>query len=157
MWPRRFRYLECVVPASNIEKFWCYWIEPSPPGDGIQIQYRWGRIGTTGQRKVNRHASPKVAQTVLEQKVADKLRKGYVVRDRAWVARMWGGWLPDMPKDGVNVALDQIGVDVSVSEASAWAETVQMVRRAQPRRTPPVVVTPTNGRPRRVIDFTEDD
>jgi predicted DNA-binding WGR domain protein len=67
-WPQVTR-LEYVKGSSS--KFWEGWVS------GTTFHARWGRIGKTGQSGSWEYASESDALARLNQKVSEKLRKGY--------------------------------------------------------------------------------
>jgi predicted DNA-binding WGR domain protein len=67
----RATYLELSDPARGSHKFYEVVIE------GETVTTRFGRIGATGQTKVERYASSGEALEAAEKKVKEKLRKGY--------------------------------------------------------------------------------
>ena len=62
-------YLECREEGAS--KFWEVQVQ------GSELTVRWGKIGTTGQRKTKTLASPEVAIREAEGLLAEKQGKGY--------------------------------------------------------------------------------
>lgn len=54
------------------EKFWEAWIK-----DDAIFCYRFGKIGTTGQTRIKRHASKAEAEADLEENIQRKLKEGF--------------------------------------------------------------------------------
>jgi predicted DNA-binding WGR domain protein len=54
------------------EKFWEAWIK-----DDAIFCYRFGKIGTTGQTRIKRHASREEAEADLEENIQRKLKEGF--------------------------------------------------------------------------------
>jgi len=54
------------------EKFWEAWIK-----DDAIFCYRFGKIGTTGQTRIKRHASREEAEADLEDNIQRKLKEGF--------------------------------------------------------------------------------
>jgi predicted DNA-binding WGR domain protein len=176
MFPPAFRYFECVVPAANTEKFWCFKLAPAAPtaAPGMIVTTWWGRIGTRGSEDPEAFASPTAAQRKVEAKVVEKLRKGYVERDVEWVKRMWPEWRPPFAVDFKpyprGEELRQLQKEITKTR-----EKARPIERARPTfgryidpgPQPPLSVRTNPGRlkprvevsarpGRRIIDFTEE-
>src|SRR5678810_1020032 len=54
------------------EKFWEAWIK-----DDAILCYRFGKIGTTGQTRIKRHATREEAEADLEYNIQRKLKEGF--------------------------------------------------------------------------------
>ncbi|HEX4513462.1 MAG TPA: WGR domain-containing protein, partial [Polyangiaceae bacterium] len=54
------------------EKFWEAWIK-----DDAIFCYRFGKIGTTGQTRIKRHATRAEADADLEENIQRKLKEGF--------------------------------------------------------------------------------
>jgi predicted DNA-binding WGR domain protein len=66
-------------PDVNMARFYVLAIKASLFGDAALIR-EWGRIGTTGQRKIELHESKDTALEALEMWLRRKQRRGYVAR-----------------------------------------------------------------------------
>lgn len=66
-------YLELSDPEGASHKFYEVTV------DGATVTTRFGRIGTTGQTKVDSYGSPSEALRAAEKKINEKLHKGYEV------------------------------------------------------------------------------
>jgi len=62
--------LTCTEGGSN--KFWEGWVE------GNTLSVRFGKIGTDGQTKLKKLASPTTARAELAKVLAEKRKKGYI-------------------------------------------------------------------------------
>lgn len=159
MFPNALRYFECIVPAANTAKWWAYRIEPGnvPPLDGVRVVVAWGRIGAAGDSDPKIFPSAMAAQRFVEDKVKEKLRKGYVARDEEWARRTWAGARPPF-------AVDRFPRGEELRKMVRPVVKVQlddMYRNIRPR----VAVNPGRLKPRvevsarpgrRIIDLTED-
>jgi uncharacterized protein (TIGR02996 family) len=119
--------LELVSGTSK--KFW------EATQDGRVVEVRWGRLGTTGQRKVHRLATARAASIALDQLVAAKQQKGYrrvdtestPTRDAALEAAMLDA------RDDVAPAL--VYADWLQAAGNPWGEliSVQHAREQRPK------------------------
>jgi predicted DNA-binding WGR domain protein len=66
-------------PAANMARFYVLAIEESLFGD-IALIREWGRIGTTGRRKIELYESRGHAAEALETWLRRKQRRGYRIR-----------------------------------------------------------------------------
>lgn len=76
----QYLVLERCDPSCNMARFYVLSIEPSLFGD-TTLTREWGRIGRSGQRRVELHGSPAEAVEALETWLRRKRRRGYVVRE----------------------------------------------------------------------------
>jgi predicted DNA-binding WGR domain protein len=75
-------YLEFVDPTRNSRK--SYSIELRQDGDKYIIFRSWGRIGKQSQGLEHNHALLATALKEANSKYREKLRKGYIQRERPW-------------------------------------------------------------------------
>jgi len=66
-------------PKANMARFYVLSIEQSLFGDAALIR-EWGRVGTSGQRKVELHENEGRAAEALETWLRRKQRRGYRIR-----------------------------------------------------------------------------
>ncbi|MBZ6078858.1 WGR domain-containing protein [Microvirga puerhi] len=66
--------------TANIARFYVLAIEESLFGNAALVR-EWGRIGTSGQRKVELHENEEVAIVALETWLRRKQRRGYHIRE----------------------------------------------------------------------------
>jgi predicted DNA-binding WGR domain protein len=66
--------------AANMARFYVLSIEESLFGDAALIR-EWGRIGTTGQRKIELYENQGTAVEALETWLRRKQRRGYRLRN----------------------------------------------------------------------------
>jgi predicted DNA-binding WGR domain protein len=66
-------------PARNMARFYVLSIEPTLFGDTGVIR-QWGRIGASGQRRIDLHADGVKARIALDVWLTRKLKRGYVLR-----------------------------------------------------------------------------
>lgn len=64
--------------TKNSNKFWSY--EVLDEGNG-EVKFAWGRIGLKGQEKTEVCGTSSAMQRKIDQKIAEKVRKGYVLSD----------------------------------------------------------------------------
>lgn len=158
--PAGARYYECVVPAVNTEKFWCYRLLNSNEG-GVVVEVHWGRIGTSGQVKPFPFTLPADARDFVSEKVVEKLRKGYLERDVAWVQRMWPQWRPPIAVDALEAPDRRARKQPSPVSRRTPDELYANIRprveamKVNPGRVAPRPVLAARAG-RRVIDFTEE-
>lgn len=69
--PRCFQY---IGRTQNACKFWQITLRP----DGLGFQIRCGRIGTSGQSKLNVFTTPFACRQAYDQIIQQKLREGFV-------------------------------------------------------------------------------
>lgn len=67
------KHLECTTGGHN--KFWKIWTI----GNGVTVKTKFGQIGTDGTTVVKDFDYRYQAQTYINQKVEEKINKGYVV------------------------------------------------------------------------------
>jgi predicted DNA-binding WGR domain protein len=65
--------------GTNMARFYALSIEKSLFGDAALIR-EWGRIGTTGRRKIELHENQDRAAEALEKWLRRKQRRGYRLR-----------------------------------------------------------------------------
>jgi predicted DNA-binding WGR domain protein len=161
--PPGSRYYECVVPAVNTEKFWCYRLLNSNAGD-VVVEVHWGRIGAAGQSKTFPFKLPIDARDFVNEKVVEKLRKGYLERDRDWVQRMWPQWRPPIAIDALEAPAERRvrppfpGGSRRRTPDELYANIrprVEAATKVNPGRVAPRAPLPARAG-RRVIDFTEE-
>lgn len=66
-------------PAANMARFYVLSVEESLFGDAALIR-EWGRIGSTGRRRIELHESEGRAVEALETWLRRKQRRGYRIR-----------------------------------------------------------------------------
>ncbi|MGO4572722.1 WGR domain-containing protein [Microvirga sp. 2TAF3] len=66
-------------PDANMARFYALSLEESLFGDVALIR-EWGRIGTTGKRRIELHENESRAAEALEVWLRRKQRRGYVTR-----------------------------------------------------------------------------
>lgn len=64
-------------PASNMARFYHLSLEPTLFG-GIALLRRWGRIGTTGQQRMELHADVAAAEAAYLRACVARLKRGYL-------------------------------------------------------------------------------
>ena len=62
--------------TSTRNAFWEGWVQKS--GHGFSFHFRWGGMGSNGQHKSKYFSSKWSAQSALNDKVFEKLNRGYV-------------------------------------------------------------------------------
>jgi predicted DNA-binding WGR domain protein len=117
---RRFEYADRV---KNAYKFWAIQL------GGCQVFAWWGRIGTQGQSKVWEFNLPLQAQRVYEEKIADKLAKGYKEVTRPAPGSGWTNPIPEIVEPEVQVVGDKVVWEGL--EDSNFLERLQKKVRAQ--------------------------
>lgn len=161
--PPSLRYFECIVPAANTAKWWAYRIT-SDGTDRITVVVSWGRIGTTGDSDPKGFTSASSATRFAEDKVREKLRKGYVARDEAWARRTWTGTRPPFAVDAKDVPFPkarylapgpQPPVSVRTMRAEEAFANIRPRVAVNPGRLKPREAVPARAA-KRVIDFTEE-
>jgi predicted DNA-binding WGR domain protein len=78
----QYLVLDRCDPNANMARFYVLSIEASLFGDAALIR-EWGRIGTSGQRKIELCESAGRAAEALETWLRRKQRWGYVTRYRS--------------------------------------------------------------------------
>jgi predicted DNA-binding WGR domain protein len=76
----QYLVLDRVEPACNMARYYLLAIEPSLFGDATLIR-EWGRIGQSGQRRVELYETQSKAVEALETWLERKYRRGYALRD----------------------------------------------------------------------------
>jgi predicted DNA-binding WGR domain protein len=71
--------LERCEPSRNMARFYVLAIEPTLFGDMALVR-EWGRIGSSGRRRLDLHASVSSAREALNAWLARKVRRGYQIR-----------------------------------------------------------------------------
>ena len=108
------RRFELRDPSSNSNKFW----EVST-SDNLLIR-RWGRIGTEGQTKTEKHQEMSDAEATAQALIRSKMREGYIevtkiLKEAGRVIKVISGkaWLlpkkdekPDGPVENMDRSLD---------------------------------------------------
>jgi predicted DNA-binding WGR domain protein len=165
--PPGSRYYECVVPAVNTEKFWCYRLLPElgrVATPQVTVEIHWGRIGTSGQSQSKAFQSATEARDFVNDKTVEKLRKGYLERDRDWVQRMWPQWRPPIAIDALEAPAERRarppfpGGSRRRTPDELYANIrprVEAATKVNPGRVAPRAPLPARAG-RRVIDFTEE-
>ena len=98
-----FAYLEFVGATDNFDgshtlhsKFWEARLA------GVRLTTRWGRIGSSGQTKVENFVTVNLAFAAYERQVAAKMSKGYQVEaEKGERFRRLGDSFAVFAKDGV--------------------------------------------------------
>jgi predicted DNA-binding WGR domain protein len=98
--------LERRDAQRNMARFYVLAIEPTLFGD-VALLREWGRIGSTGCRRLDLHSDPETAVEALDIWLARKVRRGYRIR----LGRR-GGWVGEsqsqfLPTSRVVVPIDQ--------------------------------------------------
>jgi predicted DNA-binding WGR domain protein len=78
----QYLVLDRYDPDANMARFYVLSIEASLFGDAALIR-EWGRIGTSGHRKIELYESEGRAVEALETWLRRKQRRGYVTRHRS--------------------------------------------------------------------------
>lgn len=162
MFPNALRYFECIVPAANTAKWWAYKVDSDvavPPLDGVRVVVRWGRIGAAGDSDPKIFPSAMAAQRFVEDKVKEKLRKGYVAREEDWARRTWAGTRPPFAVDRLprGEELRKLVQPKPLILPKVDPEQLYSNLRARinPGRLKPREPVPARAA-KRVIDFTEE-
>jgi predicted DNA-binding WGR domain protein len=71
--------LERREPAANMARFYVLSIEETLFGDTALVR-EWGRLGTTGRRRLELFEARAQASEALESWLGRKLRRGYATR-----------------------------------------------------------------------------
>ncbi len=74
--------LERRDASRNMARFYVLAIEPTLFGDTALVR-EWGRVGSSGRRRLELHADPDAAAESLEVWLARKRRRGYRLRARS--------------------------------------------------------------------------
>jgi predicted DNA-binding WGR domain protein len=69
-------YLELIDPVENHMKFY------EASNIGKIALFKWGRIGTAGQQEAFSFDTDGEAETYVDNKVAEKLKKGYEFKNK---------------------------------------------------------------------------
>lgn len=76
--------LERVDDAQNMARYYVLSVEPTLFGDPAMVR-EWGRIGTSGRRRIDLFPERMDARVALSTWLRRKLKKGYVLRHSAEV------------------------------------------------------------------------
>ncbi|WP_157313934.1 WGR and DUF4132 domain-containing protein [Chitinibacter sp. GC72] len=138
---QRYEYTE-----GNSSKFW------EIEQDGLQLNIRWGRIGTNGQSQTKDFASADKASTAMEKLIKEKTGKGYTHTGDIAVNNIKKELQQDTPEQAteksitVNIAAPQAATPPSQPERGStppWlsieyiALTPEMRQAAHPNRQNP--------------------
>jgi predicted DNA-binding WGR domain protein len=77
---RQMLVLERRDPSRNMARFYVLAIEPTLFGDAALVR-EWGRLGSSGRRRLDLHANEAVAAEALEIWLDRKERRGYRARE----------------------------------------------------------------------------
>ncbi|WHA43872.1 WGR domain-containing protein [Agrobacterium larrymoorei] len=69
--------LRRIDAAQNMKRFYILGIQPTLFG-GVSLLRNWGRIGTSGQTKIDTYDDNDGAHAALERLAAIKRRRGYL-------------------------------------------------------------------------------
>jgi predicted DNA-binding WGR domain protein len=75
----QYLVLDRCDPTRNMARYYVLSIEPSLFGDATLIR-EWGRLGQTGQRRIELYESQSRAMEALETWLQRKRRRGYLLR-----------------------------------------------------------------------------
>ena len=75
----QYLVLDRCEPTCNMARYYVLSIEPSLFGDASLIR-EWGRIGRSGQRRIELYESKTRAMEALETWLQRKQRRGYLLR-----------------------------------------------------------------------------
>ncbi|WP_201842393.1 WGR domain-containing protein [Microvirga zambiensis] len=75
----QYLVLDRCDPSCNMARYYVLAIEPSLFGDATLIR-EWGRLGRSGQRRVELYENQSCAMEALELWLERKRRRGYLVR-----------------------------------------------------------------------------
>ena len=75
----QYLVLDRCEPTCNMARYYVLSIEPSLFGDASLIR-EWGRIGRSGQRRIELYESQTRAMEALETWLQRKQRRGYLLR-----------------------------------------------------------------------------
>jgi predicted DNA-binding WGR domain protein len=74
-------YLQQHEAAKHQPRFYLLSVQPNLFG-GWALRRAWGRVGSPGQVKIDRHASQEEAESARGKRVREQQRRGYAQADR---------------------------------------------------------------------------
>jgi predicted DNA-binding WGR domain protein len=77
--------LDRIDPRQNMARYYVLSVEPTLFGDTSLVR-EWGRIGKRGGRRIELYPEQQGARIALNEWLARKLKRGYVLRQKSGMA-----------------------------------------------------------------------